>query len=88
MREFADRLYNLRKKKGLTLDELGAALNIQKSTLWRYEKNETDPSLENAKKIAHYFNVSMDYISGITDNKSISNGISKEELLNKLKELL
>jgi transcriptional regulator with XRE-family HTH domain len=67
MQGIGERLKELRKEKEMTLDELGAILNIPKSSLSRYENNESDPSIETVKRIAQYFNVSIDWLSGLTD---------------------
>lgn len=71
MHGIGERLRLLRKEKGMTLDELGAVLNMPKSSLSRYENGTADPSIEAVKKIARYFNVSIDWLSGETDVREI-----------------
>lgn len=41
---------------------------IQYTSLNRYEQNQTSPTFETLVKYADYFDVSMDYIFGRTDN--------------------
>ena len=75
MKEFAERLKELRKERDLPMELLVEDLNARsnvtfhKSNLYRWEKDESDPSLQHAKCIADYFNVSVDYMIGNTDNR-------------------
>lgn len=66
LKDFAENLKRLRKEKNLTLRELAEELKIGKSTLSEYENAQKDPSLTNVKKIAGYFNESIDWLSGWT----------------------
>lgn len=68
------KLQTLRKERDLTMDMLVADMNtafpnlkLNKSMLSRWEKGVNDPSLEYAKCISEYFNVSLDYLIGLTD---------------------
>lgn len=63
---FSNKLKELRKKNGLTQLELSKKLGIGQSTIGMYESNIRKPSYEVIKKIADYFNVTVDYL--ISDN--------------------
>ena len=71
-----DRLTNLRKEQQLTMDMLVEDINykynlsINKSMVSRWERNENDPSLDMAIVLCKYFNVSLDYLIGLTDVKT------------------
>jgi transcriptional regulator with XRE-family HTH domain len=65
-----ERLKTLRKENDMTLDELGVKLNMPKSSLSRYENGESDPSIETVKKIASFFNVSIDWLAGLSDSRN------------------
>lgn len=74
MVNIGERLKNLRTERELSLDMLVAdmnykfpEININKSMLSRWENGINDPSLEYAKNIANYFDVSLDYLIGLTD---------------------
>lgn len=67
MKEFARILKNLREDRGLSLEKLAEIVGVNKSTLSRYENNQREPDLDTAKKIADYFSVTLDYISGRED---------------------
>ncbi|WP_295281983.1 helix-turn-helix transcriptional regulator [Veillonella sp.] len=64
---FSKRLRILRKGKQLTQAQLGNLLNLENSTISSYERNKIMPSSDVLLKIAKYFNVSVDYLIGNTD---------------------
>lgn len=64
-----NRIKELRKEKGLTLDEVSTALDINRSTLNRYENENSEPKLETWKKLADYFGVEVGYLQGVSDIK-------------------
>ena len=70
------RLKQLRTERELTIDNLVADmnqhypdLNINKSMVSRWENGVNDPSLDYAKHISMYFDVSLDYLIGLTDSR-------------------
>ena len=63
-----ERLYELRKNADLTQDALSSILNINKHSISSYERNKSEPSDEIKILIANYFEVSVDYLLGLTDN--------------------
>ena len=69
MKEFGKRLKQLRIKKHMTQDELGLIFEppLAQSTIGTYERGVRQPSLENLIVISKYFNVTTDYLLGITD---------------------
>lgn len=62
------RLKELRKKKGLSQLRLATDLNTTQNTISRYETGEREPGIDELIKIADYFNVSVDYLIGRTEN--------------------
>lgn len=64
---FGKRLKKLRLKKNLTQAELAKILKIGESTVSFYEANKREPDYEMLKRIADFFNVSVDYLLGRTD---------------------
>ena len=67
---FKDRLKSLRKSKHLTQGALAAVLNYGATAISNYESGRNEPSIEDLKKIAHYFDVSTDYLLCVTDIKT------------------
>lgn len=66
------RLKELRKKKGISQQRLATDLNTTQNTISRYETGEREPGIDDLTKIADYFNVSVDYLLGRTDNPSMN----------------
>ncbi len=89
MKIFGDRLKKLRTSRHLTQDELGEIFNppLAQSTIGTYERGMRQPSLENLITISNYFNVSIDYLLGITDEEQTVNAF-KEENPQELREFL
>ena len=65
------RLKELRKKKGISQLRLATDLNTTQNTISRYETGEREPGVDELIKIADYFNVSVDYLIGRTENPKI-----------------
>lgn len=76
----ASRIKQLREGAGLTQLELAKILQVSNSTLSQYESGARVPSDEMKATIADYFNVSLDYLYGRTNQKHISSENSKEDL--------
>ncbi len=68
MATFNENLKFLLKKNGIRQQELGKAVGVSGSQISRYLLEENDPTITIAKKIAEYFNVSLDWLLG---NKNI-----------------
>ena len=59
---FSDKIRKARKERGLTQEQLGNMININKSSISRYEKGVQLPELENVKKIAKVLGISHQYL--------------------------
>lgn len=70
------RIKELRQKQNLSLRDLASELDIAYSSLGKYERGDQQPSFETLTKIAIYFNVSTDYLLGLTDVQSTNFEIS------------
>lgn len=66
------RLKELRKRKGLSQLRLATELNTTQNTISRYETGEREPGIDELIKIADYFNVSVDYLIGRTQNPKMN----------------
>ena len=69
MKKFNERLRELREENNLTQTNLAKELLIDQRSLSFYEIGKYEPNLDTLKRIAIYFNVSTDYLLGLTDNK-------------------
>lgn len=66
--DFSERLKKSRIQKGLTQKNMGDALEMDAKSYQKYELGLREPSLERMVAIAHFLNVSVDYLLGLTDN--------------------
>lgn len=62
-----EKIRYLRLKNNLTSKELSKALNISESSISLYENGKREPSIKLIIKMADYFNVSTDYLLGVSD---------------------
>ncbi len=69
MELFGIRLKTLRLRKELTQNQLAKKLDITRSSVSYYEKGAIYPSVEILIKICQYFNVSADFLLGLSDMK-------------------
>ena len=63
------RLKELRKDKHISQLKLAIDLNMNQNAISRYENLEREADYETLIKFADYFNVSIDYLLGRTENK-------------------
>lgn len=68
----AQRLRQCRKEMGLTQWEVAVYCDITEKAYQNYELMTREPKLEILVKIADKFGVSLDYLSGRTDEKSVN----------------
>ena len=66
------RLKELRKDKGISQLKLALDLTTNQNTISRYETGERECDYAMLIKIADYFDVSIDYLLGRTDNRKIN----------------
>ena len=52
----------------LTQDELVKKLGMHKTTYTNYEQGKREPPFDLIIKLAKFYNVSIDYIAGLTDS--------------------
>ncbi|MCL6559475.1 MAG: helix-turn-helix domain-containing protein [Firmicutes bacterium] len=65
---FSTRLKELRRLKGLKQKELGLIVGLAESAINNLENNRRSPSIEIAIALADFFDVSLDYLVGRSDN--------------------
>ncbi|MCL1884710.1 MAG: helix-turn-helix domain-containing protein [Defluviitaleaceae bacterium] len=76
------KLKELREQKRLKQEGLAMKLSVSQSTISAYEVGERAPDLETLISIANFFDVSIDYLVGISETrKNIKQGdLSLDEL--------
>lgn len=65
---FAERLKELREDKNLSMQDLASKLNLGSSSLCRWENCQADIKGEQLVVVAKFFNVSTDYLLGLSDD--------------------
>lgn len=66
--QYYPRLRDLREDADLTQDQLVKILEMHKTTYTNYEQGKREPPFELIIKLAKVYNVSIDYIAGLTNN--------------------
>lgn len=64
---FIKKLSILLEEKNITQRELAEKINVTEVTISRYLSGERSPRIEIVNKIADFFNVSIDYLLGVSD---------------------
>lgn len=63
------RIRDLREDSDLSQEQISKILKVSQSTYSRYESGFLDVPSELLIALSKYYNVSVDYILGLTDNK-------------------
>ncbi|MDF2537749.1 MAG: transcriptional regulator, family [Herbinix sp.] len=65
---FNIRLKQLRQKNNLTQSELADILGLKPTAISNYESERNEPSFDKLIALSKYFDVSCDYLLGVTDS--------------------
>ncbi len=77
---FGVRIKLLRKEQKLRQHDIAEKLNLSRQAISKYERGEREPGLDVLMKMAEYFDVSLDYLFGRTDNRLV-NMVDERDLL-------
>ena len=69
---FAERLKELQRAKNVPKIEDSRSAGLERTTYFKYEKGQSEPTVAKLTALADYFNVSTDYLLGRTDNPQIA----------------
>lgn len=85
-----NRLKDLRTDKDLTISEVAKIFEMHPTQYRRYESEESDIPLKLAIKFSKYYNVTIDYLAGLTNEprqKTLTDYINfSEEIKNTVKK--
>lgn len=86
--EFNNKLYELRKQKGFSQEELASRLNVSRQTVSKWEVGESAPDMEKLVAISDLFGISLDeLVKGEEPEKeTASEQVVKSELYSDIKE--
>ena len=86
--EFNNKLYELRKQKGLSQEELANRLNVSRQTVSKWEVGESSPDMEKLVAISELFDISLDelVLDKAVKKEEASEQVVKSELYCDIKE--
>lgn len=68
MKIFCERLKEVREEKGISINKLAKEIGVDHSTIVRWEKGDRVSTIDNLYLVAKFFNVSSDYLIGLSDD--------------------
>lgn len=80
-----DRIKNLSNSKNITIAELERRINIPNGTIRRW--NKSVPGIDKVKKVADYFDVSIDYLLSRDEDAEFESFINDPSLQIMMREL-
>lgn len=80
--EFHEKLQELRKKRGLTQEELAEALYVSRTAISKWESGRGYPNIDSLKEISNFFSVSIDDLLSSETLLSIAEKENKENIRN------
>ncbi len=86
--EFNNKLYELRKQKGLSQEELANRLNVSRQTISKWEVGESTPDMEKLAAISELFDISLDelVLDKATKKEEPKEQTTKSDLYSDIKE--
>lgn len=69
---FSERLIYLRKERKISQKKIAEAIGMSEQAYQKYEYNKREPAYQKLIAIAEYFNVSIDYLVGRTENPEVN----------------
>ena len=81
--EFHNKLYSLRKQKGVSHEELANRLNVSRQTISKWEIGDSTPDMEKLIAISTLFEVSLDEL---VMDKGTEDSTVKTEIVSELKK--
>ena len=66
---FQERMLQLRRTARITQDELAEYIGYSSNAVQNWERGKSTPTIDAAGKLADFFGVSIDYLTGRTNKK-------------------
>ena len=64
MEKLGEKIYSLRKERGLSQEELADALNVSRQSVSKWETDQSVPDYDNVAAMCAFFGVSLDGFTG------------------------
>lgn len=84
--DFNNRLYQLRKQKGLSQEELANRLNVSRQTVSKWEVGDSTPDMEKFIAMSDLFDVSLDKLVMGKEDEETSPSTTKSEFVTVISE--
>lgn len=75
----SEKLYALRKKGGLSQEQLAEQLGVSRQAISKWESGKAVPESDTLVSISNFFNVSLDYLMKEDDLAESESGFSKND---------
>jgi len=86
--KFSERLDEIMFEHQTSVSELAKAIGTTKMTVYRYISKKRTPELFYLIKISDYYNCSLDFLLGITDNNNMTSFKSTANFSERFKRIL
>ena len=80
MVKIADRIKQLRKKKGVSQSQLAEAIGVKNNTVSTWERGTRKPDFAALQLLSEYFEISLEYLLGTSDEEETRFKSSQEDL--------
>lgn len=77
--KFNEKLIELRKKEGLSQEELGYKLNVTRQTVSKWELGQTTPEMDKLLEMSKIFNISVDELINESETQANPNPIIEDQ---------
>ena len=74
---FGERLFQLRKQKYISQEELADIMNVSRQSISKWELDQTYPDIDNLVRLANYFDVTVDFL---VKGEETTDSQNKEEM--------
>ncbi|MFI3252702.1 MAG: helix-turn-helix transcriptional regulator [bacterium] len=70
MEKLNGKIYNLRKEKNITQEELAVKLSVSRQAVSKWETGECEPDTRKAIELARFFEISLDELFNVTQTET------------------
>ncbi len=88
MQYFGEKIRALRLEKGLTQAQLADMIGVVKGSISAYEQGKKHPSVEVLIKLCSVFDVSSDYLIGLSDTMNLMKSDLTDEQMAMIRSLI